>query len=304
MQQVFSTIEKVAATDAAILICGESGTGKELVARALHARSSRNAGSFVAINCSAIPENLIESELFGHEKGAFTGAHTQRKGRIELAEKGTLFLDEIGDLPLGLQVKLLRFLQEHTIERVGGRKEIAIDTRVIAATNVDLNSAIREGRFREDLYYRLGVIKVQVPPLRDRTGDVELLAMSFLEKYSAEQRKEVFGITQKGLNALKDYKWPGNVRELENRIRRAVILVQGRKISDEDLELSRQKPGGTTLKEARQRAEREVVLQTLKENNFNLARSAANLGVSRPNLYELMEKLGIKKEAKAGGPIS
>ncbi|MGC8492245.1 MAG: PEP-CTERM-box response regulator transcription factor [Syntrophobacteraceae bacterium] len=304
MQQVFSTIEKVAATDAPILIFGESGTGKELVAKALHARSARREGSFVAINCSAIPENLIESELFGHEKGAFTGAHTQRKGRIELADKGTLFLDEIGDLPLALQVKLLRFLQERTIERVGGRKEISIDTRVIAATNVDLDEAIREGRFREDLYYRLGVIKVPVPPLRDRSGDVELLAMSFLEKYSAEQKREVLGITPKGMNALKDHRWPGNVRELENRVRRAVILVKGRKITDEDLELGNQKSGKTTLKEARQRAEREIVVQALKENNFNLTRAAANLGISRPNLYELMEKLGIKRDEKVGAPGS
>ena len=237
MQQVFSTIDKVAATEAPILICGESGTGKELVARALHGRSRRKAGPFIAINCTAIPENLLESELFGHEKGAFTGAHAQREGRIELANDGTLFLDEIGDLPLALQVKLLRFLQEHTIERVGGRKEIIIDTRVIAATNSNLDLAIREGRFREDLYYRLGVVKMQIPPLRDREGDVELLAMSFLHKYSGEQKKKALGITQRGLDALKKHTWPGNVRELENRIRRAVIMVQGRKISDEDLEL-------------------------------------------------------------------
>jgi two-component system NtrC family response regulator len=296
MQQVFSAIEKVAATEVPILILGESGTGKELVARALHGRSPRKAGPFVAINCTAIPESLLESELFGHEKGAFTGAHAQIKGRIELAGDGTLFLDEIGDMPLSIQVKLLRFLQEHTIERVGGRKEIIINTRVIAATNSDLDLAIREGRFREDLYYRLGVVKMQIPPLRDREGDVELLAMSFLHKYSGEHKKKVLGITQRGLDALKNHTWPGNVRELQNRIRRAVIMVQGRKISDEDLELETSpKSGGMTLREARERMDREFVLRVLEKNNFNLAKSAANLGISRPNLYSLMEKLGIKK---------
>ncbi len=302
MQQVFSTIEKVAATEAPILIYGESGTGKELVAMALHRRSRRKAGPFVPINCSAIPETLLESELFGHEKGAFTGAHTQRKGRIELADNGTLFLDEIGELPLALQVKLLRFLQEHKIERVGGRKEIIIDTRVIAATNTDLDQAIRKGRFREDLYYRLGVVRMQIPPLRDREGDIEVLAMSFLHKYCVEHKKKVPGFTQRGFNALKNHKWPGNVRELENRMRRAVIMVQGRKISHVDLELETSaKSGSMTLREAREKTDREVVLRVLEENNFNLARSAASLGISRPNLYELMEKLGIRKGAKNGG---
>ena len=215
-----------------------------------------------------------------------------------MAGDGTLFLDEIGDLPLALQVKLLRFLQEHTIERVGGRKEIIINTRVIAATNTNLDQAIRDGRFREDLYYRLGVVKMQIPPLRDREGDIELLAMSFLHKYSAEHKKKVLGITQKGLHALKNHAWPGNVRELENRIRRAVIMVQGRKISDEDLELepgTGPQSGMITLREARERTDRELVLRVLKENKFNLAKSAVNLGISRPNLYDLMEKLGIKK---------
>ena len=303
MRRVFETIEKVAGTEAPILRYGESGTGKELVAKAIHARSRRRDGPFIAINCGAIPENLLESELFGHEKGAFTGAHAQRNGRIELAHRGTLFLDEMGDLSLGLQVKLLRFLQDHEIERVGGRKQIEIDTRVIAATNVDLDNAILEGRFREDLYYRLGVVKMQIPPLRDREGDVELLAMSFLQKYSAEQKKKVLGITQKGLSALKDYKWPGNVRELENRIRRAVIMVQSGKISEEDLELdSGPKAGSMTLREAREKTEREIVLRVLKQNNFNLAKSASDLGVSRPNLYELMDKLGIRREGRNSRP--
>lgn len=299
MQRVFEIIEKVAGTEAPILICGESGTGKELVAKAFHGRSSRRQGPFVAINCAAIPESLLESELFGHEKGAFTGAHQQRKGRMELAHRGTLFLDEIGDLPLSVQVKLLRFLQEHEIARVGGRKEIRIDTRVIAATNVDLDKAILEGRFREDLYYRLAVVKVPLPALRDRDGDIELLALSFLQKYSAEQKKKVFGITQKGLSALRDYKWPGNVRELENRLRRAVIMVQSRKITVEDLELEASpKAGSMSLREAREKAEREIVARVLKQNNFNMAKSASDLGISRPNLYELIDKLGIRKEGK------
>lgn len=304
MQMVFETIEKVASTHASILLCGENGTGKELVAKALHRRSPMQNGPFVAINCAAIPENLLESELFGYEKGAFTGAHTQKKGRTELADKGTLFLDEIGDLSQGLQVKLLRFLQEHKIERLGGRKELTIDTRVIAATNVDLDKAILEGRFREDLYYRLGVVKIQVPPLRVRQGDVELLAMRFLEKYALEQKKKLSGITHNALIALNEHKWPGNVRELENRIRRAVIMAQGKYVTEEDLELEAvQHPGAMTLKQARELAEREIVLRVLKLNNFNLARSAADLGISRPNLYELLAKLGIKREDKSGGRL-
>ncbi len=296
MQQVFSTIEKVAATEAPILIYGESGTGKELVAKALHGRSRRKAGPFVAINCAAIPESLLESELFGHEKGAFTGAHTQRKGRIELADNGTLFLDEIGDLPLALQVKLLRFLQEHKIERVGGRKEIIINTRVIAATNTDLDQAIREGRFREDLYYRLGVVKMQIPPLRDREGDVELLAMSFMRKYSEENRKKILGFTRSALEALDNHSWPGNVRELENRIRRGVIMACSNKITAEDLELGADETTGRiSLKEAREKTDRDLIVRTLGINNFNLSKTASDLGISRPNLYDIMEKLHIKR---------
>lgn len=296
IQHVFGTVEKIAGTEAPVLILGESGTGKELIAHALHGRSPRKNGPFIAINCAAIPETLLESELFGHEKGAFTGAHTQRKGRIELADGGTLFLDEIGDLPLSLQVKILRFLQEHTIERIGGRKEIIIDTRVVAATNADLDQAIRDGRFREDLFYRLGVVKIQVPPLREREGDIQLLAMSLMRKYSAESKKKILGFTQKALTAMKNHRWPGNVRELENRIRRAVIMAQTSKISDEDLELERQERyGKTTLREAREKTDRELILQVLTENNFNLAKSSADLGISRPSLYDLMDKLGIRK---------
>ncbi|MFZ2446357.1 MAG: PEP-CTERM-box response regulator transcription factor [Syntrophobacteraceae bacterium] len=296
IQQVFSTIEKIAGTEAPVLVLGESGTGKELVAKAIHGKSRRKDGAFVAINCAAIPETLLESELFGHEKGAFTGAHTQRKGRIEMADQGTLFLDEIGDLPHPLQAKLLRFLQEHTVERIGGRKEIAIDTRVIAATNRDLETAIREGRFREDLFYRLGVVKIQVPPLRERDGDIELLAVSFVRKYGAENKKKILGFTQKSLTALKNHRWSGNVRELENRIRRAVIMAQTSKLTCDDLELATsEKPAKTTLKEARDKTERDLIMQVLSQNKFNLAKSAADLGISRPALYHLMEKLGIRK---------
>ena len=216
-----------------------------------------------------------------------------------MADNGTLFLDEIAELPPALQVKLLRFLQEHKIERVGGRKQITIDTRVIAATNADLDQAIGQGAFREDLYYRLGVVKLQIPPLREREGDIELLAMGFLHEYSAEHKKKVFGITPKGLSALKNHYWPGNVRELENRIRRAVIMVQGRKISPQDLELDVQPwSERMTLKQAREKTDRELVLRVLQENKFNMARSAANLGISRPNLYELIEKLGIRRQEK------
>ncbi|MHC1725300.1 MAG: PEP-CTERM-box response regulator transcription factor [Syntrophobacteraceae bacterium] len=296
MQQVFSTIEKVAGTEAPVLILGESGTGKELIARALHGRSQRKGKAFVAINCAAIPENLLESELFGHEKGAYTGAHTQRKGRIEMADGGTLFLDEIGDLPPSLQVKLLRFLQEHTIERIGGRKEIPISSRVIAATNKDLDLAILDGSFREDLYYRLGVVRIQVPPLRDREGDVALLATSFVRKYAEENKKKILGFSKNALTALTNHKWPGNVRELENRIRRAVIMAPSSKITGEDLELETgTKISRTTLREAREKTDRTLILQVLTDNNFNLAKSAAELGISRPSLYDLMEKLNIKK---------
>lgn len=296
MQKVFAAIERIASTEAPVLIMGESGTGKELVAKALHRKSQRMAGSFVAINCAAIPETLLESELFGFEKGAFTGAHTQRKGRVELADKGTLFLDEIGDLALGLQVKLLRFLQEHSIERIGGRKEILIDTRVIAATNRDLDQAITDGRFREDLLYRLGVVKVLIPPLREREGDVELLAMRFLGKYAAENRKKILGFTPGALRGLKNHRWPGNVRELENRIMRAVIMARSSKVTGEDLELSDDnKAARPTLKEARDKTECDLIKRVMRENNFNMAKSAQDLGISRPALYHLVEKYGIRK---------
>jgi len=299
MQEVFLAIARVARSDAPVLIVGESGTGKELAARAVHQQSERAEGPFVVINCGAIPENLLESELFGHEKGAFTGAHIQRKGRIETAHGGTLFLDEVGELPSSLQVKLLRFLQEHSIERIGGRKEIAVDVRVLAATNMDLKKAMSEGRFREDLYYRLAVVTVKQPPLRERGEDVPFLAKAFLQRYAAESKKRISGFTDEGLSALLAHDWPGNVRELENRVKRAVIWAEGNRITPADLELAvgaLPAVRGPGLKQAREALERDMVRNTLARHRGNITKAAAELGVSRPTLYELMEKLGIRKE--------
>jgi two-component system NtrC family response regulator len=296
MQSVFTTIEKVASTEASVLIIGESGTGKELVARAIHEKSVRKSGPFVAINCGAIPENLLESELFGHEKGAFTGAHMQRQGRVELAQGGTLFLDEIGDLSGGLQVKLLRFLQSHEMERVGGRSLIRVDARVLAATNVDLTKAMNEGRFREDLYYRLGVVTIPIPPLRERQGDTQLLAKSFLQRQSAAHQKDLV-FTPKALKAMASHTWPGNVRELENRIQRAAIMAENGRITPNDLALSSAASEfeGQSLSKARENVERQLIEAALTRHKGNLTRAAAELEVSRPSLYELIEKLGIPR---------
>jgi two-component system NtrC family response regulator len=297
MQSVFTSIRKVATTDAPVLILGESGTGKEMAAQAIHHRSRRKDGPFVAINCGAIPENLLESELFGHEKGTFTGAHAQRVGRIETAAGGTLFLDEIGELPLALQVKLLRFLQEQQIERVGGRKPIDVDTRVIAATNLDLSKAVKEGTFREDFYYRVAVVVIKLPPLRGRQGDVAVLAQSFLRKFAREAKKEKLKFDQKALLAIQQHQWPGNVRELENRIRRGVIMCEGQRVTAPDLELeiAGDAPPPRSLREVREGAEREVVQQALLRHNGKMSRAAEELGISRPTLYELVEKLGLGK---------
>ncbi len=297
MQDVFSTIRKVATTDAPVLIRGESGTGKELVARAIHRLSIRESKPFIPINCSAIPENLIESELFGHEKGTFTGAHAQRKGRFEMAEGGTLFLDEIGDLPLILQTKLLRFLQEKTIERVGGREQIEVDTRVLAATNRDLEEAMKNATFRDDLYYRLSVINISLPALRERNVDVVLLAKTFLDRYTSETRKKIKGFSSEAIEAIESYSWPGNVRELENRIKRAVIMSEGKKITLEDLEMKAVagKREGLVLKDAREILEKGLILKAIARNENNLTKAASELGISRPTLYDLMEKLGIPK---------
>jgi two-component system NtrC family response regulator len=297
MQEVFETIRRVAIADVPVLINGESGTGKELVAQAIHRRSARRDGPFVAINCGAIPENLLESELFGYEKGAFTGAYKQRKGRIELAQGGTLFLDEIGELPLPLQVKLLRFLQEHQVERIGGHHLINIHTRVLAATNVELGQAVASGRFREDLYYRLAVMCISLPPLRDRDGDVVLLARSLLQRCAAEMKSKITHFDRSALVALQRYKWPGNVRELENYIKRALIMARGKRLSAEDLNLPLLEvyPISQTLQEARQSVEKDLILHALANNEANISRAATALGVSRPTLHDLLTKYGIRR---------
>jgi two-component system NtrC family response regulator len=293
MQEVFAMLGQVAKTDATVLLQGESGTGKELAARALHMRSARRDGPFVPINCGAIPETLLESELFGHEKGAYTGAHTQRKGKLEIAEAGTLFLDEIGEMSLGLQVKLLRFLQERRIERVGGREQIAVNTRVIAASHRDLKAEIQAGRFREDLYYRLSVLVITIPPLRERSEDVILLANTFLRR-SCEEYHRKLRFSQEALQAIAAHQWPGNIRELENAVHRAVIMAQGRVIGPNDLgiEAAAAAQGGT-LREARSQIERQVLVNALIKSHGNISQAARELGVSRPAIHDLLEKHGV-----------
>jgi len=300
MQAVFESIRKVATTEAPVLILGESGTGKEMAARAIHQRSARKDGPFVAINCSAIPETLIESELFGHEKGAFTGAHVQRKGRIEHSEGGTLFLDEVGEIPLPVQVKLLRFLQEQCIERVGGRQEIQVKTRVIAATNADLKQGMLNGTFREDLFYRLAVVQLMLPPLRAREDDVVLLAQSFLLQFAAQNGKAGLTFAPEALRAMTRHQWPGNVRELQNRVRRAVIMGGRKRLTAQDLELNQSTAPaqGTSLREAKEQLEREMVQQALRKHSGKITSASVELGISRPTLYELMDKLGIQKTEK------
>ena len=299
MLQVFSTIRKVATSDVAVLIQGESGTGKELVARAIHAASQRRERDFVAINCGAIRENLLESELFGHERGAFTGAHAKVQGKVEYAQGGTLFLDEIGELPLPLQVKLLRFLQEKTIQRVGGREDISVDVRIVAATNRKIPEEIKNGRFREDLYYRVGVVTIPLPPLRERKDDIRLLAGLFLMRFSDEFKKRIKGYRAAALELMESYAWPGNVRELENKIQRAVILSEGPLIEPQDLGF----PGcpepplpvaaSTTLKDARERVERQLIIQAMDRRKGNIAQAAEDLGISRPTFYDIMKKHGL-----------
>jgi len=302
MQAAFTLIRKVAGTDAPVLLLGESGTGKEMVAAAIHRRSTRGGGPFVAINSNAIPENLLESELFGHEKGSFTGAHMQRKGMIETASGGTLFLDEIGELPPAVQVKLLRFLQEQRFQRVGGRQEIQIDTRLVAATNADLKQMIDTGKFREDLYFRLAVVTIRLLPLRDRGEDVVLLAREFLQRHAGQTGRTKLVFAPDALRAMTRYSWPGNVRELQNRVKRAVIMTSGARVTAKDLELEEGQgvvfsDAQLTLKQARENVEREMIQQSLKRNSGRITSAAAELGISRPTLYELMEKLQITKES-------
>jgi two-component system NtrC family response regulator len=297
MQRVCRTIEKVAPTSATIMILGESGTGKELFARALHDLSPRAGNRFVAINCAAIPENLLESELFGHEKGAFTGAVKQTPGKIETAHGGTLFLDEIGDLPMSLQAKLLRFLQERVIERVGGRQEIAVDVRIVCATHRSLKEQAANGKFREDLYYRLAEIVVEIPPLRARSGDVALLAHAFVRRFAIEQRRGSIQLMPEALAAIEAHSWPGNVRELENVIKRSVIMSEGNRITAADIGLEGN--GGTdashfNLRQVREEAEKHAVLRVLARVNGNLSKAAELLGVSRPTLDDLMHRFGLR----------
>ncbi|HZS85718.1 MAG TPA: PEP-CTERM-box response regulator transcription factor [Stellaceae bacterium] len=298
MYKICRSIEKVAGTDVTVLILGESGTGKELLARAVHNQSTRAGRPFVAINCAAIPETLLESELFGHERGAFTGAVKQTLGKIEIANKGSLFLDEIGDLPLPLQVKLLRFLQDRVIERIGGRQAIPVDVRIICATNQDLAKLMVAGRFREDLFYRLNEFMITVPPLRDRPNDALLLAHYFLNKFGVSLGRSVRGFTKEAAAAIAGHNWPGNVRELENCIKRSVIMSEGKLIDLRDLDLKpaeADEGGLTTLKQARERAERAMIQRALVETQSNISLAAKLLGVSRPTLYDLMKEYDLKQ---------
>jgi two-component system NtrC family response regulator len=296
MTRVLRTIEKIAPTDVAVLLLGESGTGKEVLAHAVHRLSVRAKKPFVAINCAAIPETLLESELFGHEKGAFTGAVKQTIGKIEGANGGTLFLDEIGDVPLPMQVKLLRFLQDQVVERVGGHRPIQVDVRIVCATNQDLDHLIGTGRFREDLYYRLNEVRVNVPPLREREGDPVLLANFFLKKFNEQFGRAIKSFASDALTAIAVHPWRGNVRELENRVKRGVVMAEGAAISASDLELApAELPfGSLDLREARARAERGVIQMALAQSGGNLSRASKLLGISRPTLYGLLEGLGLE----------
>jgi two-component system, NtrC family, response regulator len=296
MLKVARTIERVANTNVSVMLLGASGTGKELLARGLHSASPRAGGGFVPINCAAIPENLLEAELFGSEKGAFTGAIKTTEGKIELAHGGTLFLDEVGDIPLPLQVKLLRFLQERTIERIGGRRPIAVDTRIVCATHQDLPEMIRAGTFREDLYYRLAEIVVRIPGLAERHGDAVLLAKHFLNRFAREMNPQVKGLTPGALAAIDAWSWPGNVRELENRMKRAVIMADGKMIKAEDLDLDSadQDPLAVNLKSAREQADRRAIRQALARCENNISNTAKLLGISRPTLYDLLKQYGLQ----------
>ncbi|MGA9580948.1 MAG: PEP-CTERM-box response regulator transcription factor [Allosphingosinicella sp.] len=296
MLKVARTIERVANTGVSVMLLGASGTGKELLARGLHQASNRSAGAFVAINCAAIPENLLEAELFGYEKGAFTGAIKTTEGKIELAHGGTLFLDEVGDIPLPLQVKLLRFIQERVIERIGGRKPIAVDTRIVSATHQDLPQMIKAGSFREDLYYRLAEIVVRIPSLAERHGDSVLLAKHFLHRFAREMNPQVKGLSPGALAAIDEWPWPGNVRELENRMKRAVIMADGKLVTAEDLDLEARTEAAlpVNLKSARELADRRAIRQALARTENNISSSAKLLGISRPTLYDLMKQYDLQ----------
>lgn len=298
MMRICRTIEKVASSNATVMLLGESGTGKEVLARGLHQSSGRRAEKFVAINCAAIPENLLESELFGYEKGAFTGAAKTTLGKIELASGGTLMLDEIGDLPVSLQAKLLRFLQERTIERVGGRHEIPVDVRIVCATHQDLKALCKDGRFREDLYYRLAEIVVSIPPLRSRIGDAALLAHAFVKRFAQEQNRSAMILSETAVRAVEAHTWPGNIRELENCVKRATIMADGNVITGEDIGLAPSDASAAEesldLRAARDAAEKKTIIAALGRVDGNIVKAAELLGVSRPTLYDLMHRLGLK----------
>lgn len=297
MVKVARTIERVAKTSVSVMLLGASGTGKELLAKGLHDASDRADGPFVAINCAAIPETLLESELFGHEKGAFTGAVKTTEGKIESANGGTLFLDEVGDIPLPLQVKLLRFLQERTIERIGGRRAIAVNTRIVCATHQDLETMIQHGSFREDLFYRLAEIVIRIPGLAERHGDPVLLAKAFLKRFAGEMNPSVTGFAPDALAAIDAHEWPGNVRELENRIKRAVIMADGKLVTADDLDLGAGKAEDAdvlNLKAAREAADRRVIRHALSRSEGNISSTAKLLGISRPTLYDLLKQYDLQ----------
>ena len=296
MVKVARTIERVANTNVSVMLLGASGTGKELLARGLHDASDRREGSFIAINCAAIPENLLESELFGHEKGAFTGAVKATEGKIELANGGTLFLDEVGDIPLPLQVKLLRFIQERTIERIGGRKQIDVDTRIVCATHQNLEQMIGAGTFREDLFYRLAEVVVKVPSLAERPGDATLLAKAFLKRFAAEMNPAVTGLAPDALAAIDGWPWQGNVRELENRVKRAVIMADGKLVTAADLDRGegQDNPALLNLKSAREQADRKMIRHALARSEGNISSTAKLLGISRPTLYDLLKQYDLQ----------
>jgi two-component system NtrC family response regulator len=293
MSAVCRMVEKIAPTDVTCLILGESGTGKEVIARAVHNLSNRNEKRFVAINCAAVPENLMESELFGYEKGAFTGATKRTLGKVEVASGGSLFLDEIGDMPLALQAKLLRFLQERVIERLGGREEIPVDVRVVCATNKNLEEMVAEGTFREDLFYRISEMVVDLPPLRARGGDKALLARSLLGRYSEQLNKNIKGFTPEAIAAIEGYEWPGNIREMENKLKRAVIMCDQKNIGLTDLGLPQHDDLSLNLRSVRQEAEKAAIIRATSISDGNISAAAKLLGVTRPTLYDLIKKYGI-----------
>jgi two-component system NtrC family response regulator len=300
MREIFDMSSIVANSDATVLVLGESGTGKELLARAIHTGSRRRSGPFVPIHCGAIPEGLLEAELFGHEKGAYTGAHTQRKGKLELADGGTILLDEIAEMTLPLQVKLLRFLQDRQIEPIGCRQRIRVDARVIAVTNKDLKAEVASGRFRDDLYFRLSVVTITLPPLRERDEDIGALANEFLRQQSKRYRRDLM-FSPEALHAIVHYGWPGNVRELENAVHRAVIMTRGRYIAPTDLGIpAADRAERLSLREARSRAERQIVIEALTRTNGNISRAAVELGISRPTMHDLLDKHRIASKAFSG----